>query len=63
MITEICKDCGIDMVPIVYDYPTPALLDMQKDGLIKLAGHYNKHYKPEELPTHFCNSCLYAFPD
>jgi hypothetical protein len=36
MNTELCKNCNIELIPIIYGYVGPAYLDMHKQGLIFL---------------------------
>jgi hypothetical protein len=49
------------MIPIVYQYPTPALLELAKEGVLAIAGCIYKD--TSGMPTHYCKQCLYTFPD
>lgn len=61
MIDVLCENCQVLMIPIVYQYPTPDLIDLANQGIIALAGCV--HRNTEGMPTHYCKKCLYSFPD
>lgn len=44
------------MVPIVYGYPTPELIEMAREDQIVLGGPGDKGY------THYCHECQETYP-
>lgn len=54
----ICPTCSqARMVPIVYGYPTPELVEEAQLDRIVLGGTNIKGY------THFCHECQITYPD
>ena len=51
---EICPECGKNLIPIIYGYPMPGMLDSEKNGVEYILGGC---CVGDDSPTHYCNHC------
>ena len=51
---DVCPECGKKLIPIIYGYPAPEMLDSEKNGVEYILGGCCVSV---DSPTHYCKHC------